>query len=65
MFASKSDYRIYFASVSKYVKMSYFLKKVGISSSAFSRFQKGKPYDHMISLNKLDDLYQEIKLKLT
>lgn len=65
MFASKADYRNYFAGVSVYLKMVYFLKQVGINQANFSRFMKGKPYDYLINNEKLDDLYQAIRLKIT
>lgn len=65
MFASKSDYRAYFAGVQIYVKMSYFLKLANINHSNFSRFMKGYPYDYLIPFDKLERLYQEVKLKIT
>lgn len=65
MFASKSDYRAYFAGVSSYVKINYFLKKAGVNQPNFSRFMKGSPYDYLISLEKLEKVYQEVRMKIT
>jgi len=65
MLNSKTEYRSYFASVSDYVKMSYFLRKCNVNHSNFSRFMKGQEYDYLISWDKLDSLYLEVSKKFT
>jgi hypothetical protein len=65
MFASKSDYRSYFANVSVWIKMNYFLKLAGVNQSSFSRFMKDQKFEYMVSLQKLERLYQEISSKIT
>ena len=62
---SKSWYRTYFADVSVYLKMNYFLKRANVNQPNFSRFMKSSAYDYLISLTKLNALYDEIHQKLT
>lgn len=52
----KNSFREFFASVSPMLKMNYFLKKAGVSQSAFSRYMKGKDWNYEISEVKLNDL---------
>lgn len=65
MIGSKAEYRAYFADVSVFLRMQYFLDKAGIHKSNFSRFMKDQMFDYLISLEKLDSLYQEIHAKIT
>ena len=65
MFRSKSGYRTYFADVSVFLRMQYFLDRAGIHKSNFSRFMKDQTFDYLISIEKLDLLYQEIHAKVT
>lgn len=59
----KSDYRIYFANVIKYIKITSILDDLNISRSNFSKFLN---YDNeisntLISVEKLEQLKQRIK----
>lgn len=65
MLRSKSDYRAYFASVSVWIKMNYFLKQADVNQSSFSRFMKDPKFEYMISIVKLERLYQMISSKIT
>lgn len=57
---TKNDYRLFFASVKPFIKMSYFLERNGLSRSTFTVFMKGKEHDYMISLDRLAVLYADI-----
>lgn len=65
MLKAKADYRQYFASVKMWLKMNYFLKQVNIDSSNFSRFLRSDEHDYLVSIDKLNKLYEEIQKKLT
>lgn len=64
-YASKTDYRNYFANIVDYVRMSYFLKQVRIDKGNFSRFMKGSEFDYLISWDKLDSLFEVVNKKIT
>lgn len=57
---NKAEYRLYFASVKDYVKMTWFLKRAKIDDGNFSRFLQDHHYDYLISINKLKDLYDDM-----
>lgn len=57
---SKNDYRIFFANVKKYFKLTVFCKENNISLSNFSNFMKGSEYDFLISTSKLNALYESV-----
>ena len=57
---SKDDYYSFFAECKPYIKFNTFLKECGISSSAFSKFLKGKQFYYEISEDKLKRLYDDI-----
>lgn len=65
MFRSKAWYRSYFADVSVWIKMNYFLKLAGVNQSSLSRFMKDPTFEYMVSLQKLEQLYQVISEKIT
>ena len=65
MIWSKSSYRSYFADVSVWLKMNYFLKRANVSQPNFSRVMKGSAYDYLVSLDKLKALYDVIHSKIT
>lgn len=57
---TKNEYRTFFASCKDFLKMRYFLQKVGIASSTFSLFMRGEEMNYIISLDKLHNLYDEV-----
>lgn len=58
---NKAEYRSYFAQCMPVVKMSYFLRLTGTSSSTFSKFMKHEEYDYFMSIEKLEKLKRIIK----
>lgn len=61
----KNSYRLFFAECRKFIKMSYFLKKAGISETTFSTFMKSETYDILISVDKLRYLDDLIRTELS
>lgn len=57
---TKNYYRMFFASVSHFIKINYFLKKEHISQSNFSLFMKGEDFNRFMSLDKLTVLYDSV-----
>ena len=57
---SKKEYRSFFANVSNRLKMRYYLDIAGIPATTFSRFMKSEQFDFMISVDRLNNLYDVI-----
>ena len=57
---TKNDYRLFFAECKPVLRLAYFLKRNGLAPSTFSIFMKGKEFDYMISLDRLQALYADI-----
>lgn len=57
---TKGDYRRFFTQIKDFVKFNYFLKKLDINQSCFSKFMKNEYFDYQMSLEKLQLLYNEI-----
>lgn len=57
---TKNQYREFFADVSSFIKIYYFLKKEHISQSNFSLFMKGEDFNRFMSLDKLSILYNAV-----
>lgn len=57
----KNYYRTAFNDMKKYVKLSAFSEEIGISRTTLSMFMKSSSYDHYLSLNKCDNLYNHIR----
>lgn len=55
---SKDYYRNYFAALSVYVKITPILKEMGLTTSNYYRFMKGRDFDSFMS----DELLESIKL---
>lgn len=64
---SKVDYRLYFVEMSKYVKITKFLKDCNIGQSNFSKFLNNDSdlADNFISIEKLELLKDTISKILT
>lgn len=57
---TKNEFRSFFASCKDFLKMRFFLQKVGIAPSSFSLFMRGEEWNYTISLSKLQHLYDEV-----
>jgi hypothetical protein len=63
--ATKEYYRQYFVECMPYVKLAAVLRDLGESKQNFSKFMKGSYYDHYMSLDKLDKIYNHLHNVLT
>jgi len=59
---NKQEYREYFAYAKKYIKLSVILKELNIISEQgnLSRFIKSNHYDYLISIDNLENIYNQI-----
>lgn len=60
----KCDYRFYFAKIQKFIKLRQIYEPMGIHPSTFSRFMKGEAYDYVISIDKLEMIYDGVQKTL-
>ena len=57
---TKNDYRLFFAQCKPFLKMSFFLKRAGITTGCFSLFMKGESHDYCLSYESLERIYVDI-----
>lgn len=57
---SKNDYRLFFDYVKPFIKLSFFCKKVGIANTTLSLFMRGDSYNYAMSIERCQELYNEI-----
>lgn len=54
---TKDQYRSLLNDIKSYIKLSYFADEIGLSRTTLSLFLKDSAYNYMISVNRLDELY--------
>lgn len=62
---SKSEYRTYFADVSRYVKMKNVLEDIGLTTPNFYRFMKSEEYDWCMSVEMLELIHNQVRETLS
>ena len=65
MVTTKEYYRQYFVECMPYVKLAAVLRDLGESKQNFSKFMKSESYDHYMSLDKLERIYNHLHDILT
>lgn len=61
----KEFYRAKFISMKPYIKLSKYAEECGIYKTTLSKFMKDSAYNDLLSISKLDNLYNYIIYNLS